>query len=398
MRVITPAVALVLGFQIATAKNLSGVVLDANNVGIAGVKVRLAVAKDEVLTRADGSWFISSTASLAAPPTAAPEIKLGVQQVRGRLRLVSTFRNMDPLGRRMSMGAEPNVDQVKFAASVKPTILDTIVFSKTGLYGLSQALGSLDTTMRTVLAASPLKALARVAGATYSMGSTGIGGATPHKVTLNSFYIDTNEVTQALYKSITGTNPSSHANCDSCPVENVSWYQALRFCNLRSAKEGRLPAYDLSNPDSLKWTWNSNSTGYRLPTEAEWEYAAKGGVVGDWYWGQNPSDAGVSPYAWFGSNSKGGTHQSGILKKNGYGLHDMAGNVWEWVWDWNDILPSVAQTNPRGPAKGYYRVNKGGGYDGNGIDMATTQRNASLPYNTWKSIGFRCALDTTAGN
>jgi formylglycine-generating enzyme required for sulfatase activity len=175
-------------------------------------------------------------------------------------------------------------------------------------------------------------------------------------------------------------------------VENITWYQAVRYCNARSVAEARMPAYDTSLTDSVLWVWNRNSDGYRLPTEAEWEYAARGGSTDDWYWGPYVNPGNVSPNAWYAENSGGTTHPVGTLSRNRFGLRDVSGNVWEWVWDWaSSPYPATAQTEPAGPDHGDKRVIRGGGWDGSAIDAAQTNRSFVLPYSSWASIGFRCA-------
>jgi formylglycine-generating enzyme required for sulfatase activity len=217
--------------------------------------------------------------------------------------------------------------------------------------------------------------MVRVEGGAFQMGSTnGYDNEKPvHSVTVKSFYMGKYEVTQKEWAEIMGTNPSKFKG-DDLPVENVSWYDAIEYCNKRSLKEGLTPAYRGSG-DSI--TCNFSATGYRLPTEAEWEYAAKGGDK-DYltlsYSGSNNADA----VGWHTDNSGGRTHPVGTKLPNDLGLFDMSGNVWEWCWDWYGDYPASARTDPAGPASGALRVLRGGSWN----IYAQYLRSAFRGYNT----------------
>jgi len=218
-------------------------------------------------------------------------------------------------------------------------------------------------------------------------------------VTLPSFYIGKYEVTQKEWMEVIGSNPSKFQG-DDLPVETVSWYDCVEYCNLRSLKEGLKPYYhiDKNNQDpnnqtvvdDIKWTVtiNAGADGYRLPTEAEWEYAAGGGQKssnytysgGDevdkvaWYW-RNAGDTSLTGY-WFWSVIEANhdkTHSFGNKEPNELGLYDMSGNVREWCWDWYGDLDSNG-TGPKESSSDTGRVWKGGGWIGDAFCCAPSFR------------------------
>jgi len=198
-----------------------------------------------------------------------------------------------------------------------------------------------------------------VEGGTFMMGSdVGEDWDKPvHRVTVKGFYISKYQVTQAEWTAVMGNNPSNFKG-DNLPVEQVSWLDAIEFCNRLSEKEGLTPCYR-SSGSNITCDWNAN--GYRLPTEAEWEYAANGGsnvFLVTAYAGSNNADA----VAWYYENSENKTHPVGTKTPNGLGLYDMSGNVWEWCWDWYVAYSSGVQTDPRGASSGINRVMRGGSW------------------------------------
>ena len=202
--------------------------------------------------------------------------------------------------------------------------------------------------------------MVRINGGTFQMGSNSKDNEKPvHTVTITGFYMGKYEVTQKEWTAVMGSNPSNFKG-DNLPVEQVSWFEAVDFCNRLSQKEGLTPAYTISGSgDSRTVTWNRNANGYRLPTEAEWEYTARGGngSPGNYtYAGSNNADE----VAWHYGNSGSRTHEVGTKKPNGLGLYDMSGNVSEWCWDWYGDYPSGAQNNPIGTSSGSSRVSRGG--------------------------------------
>jgi formylglycine-generating enzyme required for sulfatase activity len=214
-----------------------------------------------------------------------------------------------------------------------------------------------------------------------------------HKVMIDSFFMDQYEVTQAefekLGKSEALANPS-HFKGPDLPVEQVNWPLAARFCNARSRYEGLQPCY---NEDTGEC--NFDATGYRLPTEAEWEYACRAGTDGDYSFGNDPRKLG--DYAWFADNSGKQTHPVGQKKPNAWGLYDMHGNVAEWCQDIYDKAgyQASADKNPRGPADGKEYVLRGGSWKSTADPLRSAYRlgetagfsDACLARD---AIGFRC--------
>ena len=181
------------------------------------------------------------------------------------------------------------------------------------------------------------------------------------------------------------------------PVHGVNWYNVVKWCNARSEKEGKVTAYyvDVAMtqvyrsgekvPGGVKW-----DTGYRLPTEAEWEKAARGGVAGKLYpWGTDEISADLANY---NASGKGKTVPTGSYGTNGYGLYDMAGNVWEWCWDWYGGYEQTAQTDPRGPSSGSDRVVRGGCWDFNAGFCRVANRRGINPGDRRNISGFRSVL------
>jgi len=210
-----------------------------------------------------------------------------------------------------------------------------------------------------------------VPGGSFQMGSnstdSNINEKPVHTVNVSGFYMAKYLVTQAQYKDVMGYNPSSFTGDDNRPVEAMSWYDAVVFCNKLSEIEGLIPVYTINGISrsyvihSATVTANFNNNGYRLPTEAEWEYAARGGngSPGNFtYSGSNDLDS----VAWYSDNSNGTTHPVGTKAANGLGIYDMTGNVWEYCWDVFEIYSSASQTDPQGASSGTNRVYRGGNF------------------------------------
>jgi formylglycine-generating enzyme required for sulfatase activity len=190
-----------------------------------------------------------------------------------------------------------------------------------------------------------------------------------------------------------GSNPS-YFKGDNLPVEQVSWYDAVEYCNQRSQREGLTPAYMRSGD---KVTWNRSANGYRLSTEAEWEYACRAGTTTPFSTGNNITTdqanyKGKKPY---NGNPKGTyrkkTTPVGSFAPNPWGLYDMHGNLWEWCWDWYGSYAGGSQTNPEGPATGANRVLRGGGWYYYGRYLRCACRSSNDPSSRHNILGFRLA-------
>ena len=206
-------------------------------------------------------------------------------------------------------------------------------------------------------------------GATYEKGSDAYDWEKPvHRVTLSDYYIGKCEVTQELWKAVMGGNPS-HFKGAQKPVESVSWNDCQEFVSRLSILTGRT---------------------FRLPTEAEWEYAARGGKKSRHY-KYSGSDK-IDDVAWHDGNSGGSTHAVGTKTANELGIYDMSGNVEEWCSDWYGDYSAGAQTNPQGPSSGSIRVLRGGSWGGLARFCRVSNRNRNGPRYSYNFIGLRLVL------
>jgi formylglycine-generating enzyme required for sulfatase activity len=210
-----------------------------------------------------------------------------------------------------------------------------------------------------------------------------------HKVHLDAFCIDMYEVTQASYESLMGRNPSKFQGPEK-PVERISYYAAVKYCNMRSHKEGLKECYD---PETLACDFSAN--GYRLPTEAEWEYACRAGTTSIYSFGTDPAK--LRDYAWFKDNSDADTHPVGQKKPNPWGLYDMHGNVAEWCNDFygQAYYEESPQDSPHGPATGEERVLRGGNWRSTAESCRSSARASEPPGLAdvcfgYEAYGFRC--------
>jgi len=241
-----------------------------------------------------------------------------------------------------------------------------------------------------------------VEGGVFNMGSS--ESSPVHQVILNSFIINIYETTQADWLSVMGNNPSEFIGDLNRPVEQISFYDILVYCNKKSIADGLSPCYLMNgstNPDtwgsvpsnSINSNWdaivcNWSANGYRLPTEAEWEYAARGGKLSHnyTYSGSNT----IGNVTWYNVNSQQTTHPVGQKASNELGIKDMSGNVYEWCWDWYASYTSESQNNPTGASNGDTRVLRGGCYK-SGIEKYcnVSSRGGDFPYHKFDFYGFR---------
>ena len=241
----------------------------------------------------------------------------------------------------------------------------------------------------------------------------------PHTVSLSAYFIGETEVTQELWQAVMGNNPSEFQGAGkepasgetqgNRPVEKVNWYHAIAFCNKLSIACKLEPCYRVTVggnqidfatleynaiPTSNNADWNKtvldmSKKGFRLPTEAEWEWAAKGGTEDKWA-GTNEQTQ-LKNYAWCDANSGRKTHEVKKKLPNGYGLYDMSGNVWEWCWDWDSSTTPAGGQDPIGIAFGVYRVHHGCCWDDNAVYVGRASRGCDAPGDRGSIVGLRLA-------
>jgi len=209
-----------------------------------------------------------------------------------------------------------------------------------------------------------------------------------HEVTLSyPFLVSRTQVTCGQWAQVTGTAcVEDEARSELCPVADISFFDAIAFCNELSIQEGLGPSYSVTG-DEVRWT--REATGYRLLTEAEWECACRAGTWTAYYNGDDP--ARLHEIAWYAANSMGRTQPVGLKIPNAFGLYDMSGNVWEWVWDWIAPYPDEPVTDPIGPVEGTDRVLRGGSWRHQPPICRSAVRGRNLMIHRSHNVGFRIA-------
>lgn len=258
--------------------------------------------------------------------------------------------------------------------------------------------------------------LVLVEGGSFTMGSPADEAwrgedETAHRVTLRDFFLSPLETSQADFAELMGRNPSANEN-ETLPVENVTWVDAIEYCNALSERVGLSPAYTV---DGTNVSWDLSANGYRLPTEAEWEYACRAGTTTPFntkssinadaeanYYGTYPYGIEDNYFSQSNLETQPGTYRQtavepGSFPPNAWGLYDMHGNVAEWVWDAYGPYDASAQTDPVGPASDALRVSRGGGWNDFGKNLRSAYRAALPPDGSSPSVGFRVARNATPG-
>jgi formylglycine-generating enzyme required for sulfatase activity len=289
--------------------------------------------------------------------------------------------------------------------SVGRLVLAVVLAALGGAAGFSQE--SDETKSKAITSSIGMK-LALIPAGEFMMGSPEddpdamVGERPQHRVRITRpFYLGVHEVTQAQYQAVMGENPSWYSangggkgevagqSTDQHPVEHLSWHDALRFCNKLSEKEGLKPFYEIDDGTARVPDWNG--PGYRLPTEAEWEYACRAGTKTRYPFGDDPAKVGES--AWYRDNARGTTHPVGLKRPNALGLYDMLGNASEWCWDGYDqfYYKAAALDDPRGPSEDASRAFRGGSWINDHRILRSSCRNRFAPQGQGSILGFRVA-------
>jgi formylglycine-generating enzyme required for sulfatase activity len=298
--------------------------------------------------------------------------------------------------------------------------ISSVQINDAGTYSVvvSNSVGS-DTSNGAILTVYPAvtpSGMVSIPGGTFQMGSTALDSFTTielplHDVTISAFYMDRTEVTRADYCSLMGAHTSGYIGDSLYPAENMTWFDAVLYCNARSKRDGKDTVYTFTSITMVSWpeiccsdlvglAMDFSKNGYRLPTEAEWEYVCRAGSTTEYYWGggyplATPADTAViDNNAVWRHNSHYGPERVGTKLPNAWGLYDMSGNVEEYTNDWSGIYSSGAQTDPTGPSSGGpypFKIARGGSFDEFGEGLRSAMRVAAAPDSPWSQIGFRCA-------
>ena len=260
------------------------------------------------------------------------------------------------------------------------------------------------------------KSFVLIEGGTFQMGSPETESwrsddETQHTVTVSNFYMSQYELTQEEYEKVMGNNPSNFSGSD-LPVDNISWLDAVSYCNARSESEGRKPVYTI---DGQNVSWDRSANGYRLPTEAEWEYACRAGTVTPFhtetsisaeeanYYGHYPYMIEDNYFSQENLDTQPGEYRQTTVAvnsfaPNAFGLYNTHGNVGEWVWDYYGEYPKTEETDPAGPDSGTLRVYRGGGWNDFAKNMRSAYRATLAQDKGSFNIGMRLVLNAVAGS
>jgi formylglycine-generating enzyme required for sulfatase activity len=221
-------------------------------------------------------------------------------------------------------------------------------------------------------------------GSPYTDGLAEDNEKPPHMVTVSGFRMAVTPVTAGLYNEVMQRGSVSPEQ-ERLPAVDVTWYDAIDFCNRLSIREGYRPCY---RRRFRRWMCDWRADGYRLPTEAEWEYACRAGTATRYAFGDDPER--LENYAWFSGDAFRQVQAVGQKWPNRWGLYDMHGNVWEWCWDWYGAYGSGAAVNPVGPASGFSRVVRGGSFFDPPVFLRSAFRFIVQPEVRVEYGGFRC--------
>ncbi|MFZ2955884.1 MAG: SUMF1/EgtB/PvdO family nonheme iron enzyme [Candidatus Ozemobacteraceae bacterium] len=363
-------------------------VRDAEN---SEVNVRLIPLPGSLFVRSDpaAEVFIDGKKAAASTPATVEDLTPGIHQVEIRKPGFATFSQRIQTKPGETFKLENIVLKSNPIVKPNPIVEATpslqsnqakIVNGKASTGFFARLFGSSQSNQTEIDLGTGVKMkMVLIPAGSFMMGSEkGGGNEKPvHKVEIaEPFYMGIFQITQGQYEKIMGNNPSNFKDTNNKginrPVEQVSWYDAVEFCNALSLQQKLQPCYVIdkskkdpnnqNSNDSFKWlvTCDFTKSGFRLPTEAEWEYSCRAGTKTEYYWGDAINDE----YCWYGKNSGDTTHDVGTRKPNPWGLYDMSGNVFEWCFDWksDEFYKKNQCTDPQGKGTGKYRVLRGGGW------------------------------------
>jgi uncharacterized repeat protein (TIGR02543 family) len=338
----------------------------------------------------------------------------------------------------LSFDVDPSslaADDITVSGATKGTLSGTGTTRTLGISAITVVNGPNVTVALASPAGFSITPSSRTVAVYFSLGLTMVSvpagtfqqpdGVETYTFSVSAFQMSEKEITRAQFAAILGTDPSNPyvSSGTDDPVQQVSWYDAIVFCNKLSLAEGRTPVYSVSGVDfqtlsysgintNIDATWdaataNWTNNGYRLPTETEWEWAAMGATSDRWNdytgtgtntWGYSKNFAGywgdknaVVAYAWCFLSQADKTHPAGTKLPNELGLYDMTGNVWEWIWDWYEVYPTGAVTDYRGAVSGTLRVFRGGSWREDTFTRTIATRYKGLMHNRSVLFGFRVA-------